>query len=101
MCFICRVTIGNGLQTVSSEDRYFVLLKKNISIPEDARCCPQQSVDRRLTFDAINRIKPLTVQYTELNSNDVQLIINTWQMFFRQQRRFDFDDDRSLTDDEY
>lgn len=101
MCFICRMTIDNGLQNVSSEDRYLVLLKKNIFIPEGARCCPQHTVDRRLTSDAIDRIAPLTVQYKQFNSSDVQLIINTWQMFFQQQRRFNFDDDRSLSENEY
>lgn len=101
MCFICRVTIGNGLQTVSFEDRYFVLLKKNIFIPEGARCCPQHTVDRRLTADAVDQITPLTILYKEFNSSDVQLIISKWQMFFQQQRRFDFDDDRSLSESEY
>lgn len=101
MCFICRMTIENGLQTVSSEDRYFVLLQKNIFIPEGARCCPQHTVDRRFTSDAIDQIRPLTIQSKQFNSDDVQLIINTWQMFFQQQRRFDFDDDRSLSENEY
>lgn len=101
MCFICRVTIENGLQTVSSEDRHFVLLKKNVFIPPGARCCPKHMVDRLLTSDAIDRIKPLTIQYKEFDSNDVQLIFNKWQMFFQQLRRFNFDDQRSLTDTEY
>lgn len=90
-----------GLQTVSSEDRYWILLKKNVFVPEGARCCSEHTVNRRITSDAIDRIAPISVQYKEFDSNDVQLLINTWQMFFQQQKRFDFDDDRSMTDDDY
>ena len=95
------MTVGAGLQTVSSEDRYWILLKKNIFVPEGSRCCPEHTANRRLTSDAIDRIAPSSVQYKEFDSNDVQLMINTWQMFFQQQKRFDFDDDRSMADDEY
>ena len=101
MCFICRVIVENGLQTVSSEGRYFILLKKNIFIPERAHCCSEHTIDRRLTSDAIDQITTLTIQFKEFNSSDVQLIISKWQMFFQQQRRFDFDDDRSLSENEY
>ena len=70
-------------------------------MPEGARCCPEHTVNRRLTSDAIDRIAPLSVQYKEFDSNNVQVMIDTWQMFFQEQKRFNFDDDRSMTDDEY
>lgn len=56
-------------------------------------------INRRLLCDAIDRIVPSSVHYKEFDSNGVQLIINTWQMFFQQQKRFNFDDERSMTDD--
>ena len=100
-CFVCRSAVGFGLQTVSSEDRYWILLKKNMFVSEGSRCCPEHTTNRRLASDAIDRIVPLSVQYKEFDSNDVQVKISTWQMFFQEQKRFDFDDDRSMRDDEY
>lgn len=100
-CFVCRLNFGTGSQTVSSEDRYLVLLKKNIFVPEGARCCSDHNVNRRLTSDAIDQIAPLSVQYKEFDSKDVHLMISTWQMLFQKQKRFDFDDERLITDDEY
>lgn len=86
---------------MSSEDRYHVLLMKNIFIPEGARCCPEHTINRRLTSDAMDRISPSTIQYKQFNSTDFQLMISNWQMIFQKQRRFDFDNDRSLTENEY
>ena len=76
-----------------------ILLEKNIFIPEGARCCPGHTINRRLSCDAIDRIAPSSVRYKEFGSNDVQLIINTCQMYFQQQKRFNFDDEHSMTDD--
>ena len=90
-----------GLETISSDDRNLVLLKKNVFIPEGARCCPGHMVDDRLKMDAIDRLKPFSVQYKKFNSTDVQLIISKWQILFEQQRRFDFDNREFLSDDEY
>lgn len=71
------------------------------SIPTGARCCPQHTIDRRLTSDAIDRITRSAIHSKAFNSSDVQLIISQWQLFFRRQRRFDFDDERSLDEHEY
>ena len=100
-CCVCRKTLDRGLQSLSSEDRYFILLKKNVFIPDGARCCPGHIENNQLTTDAIDRIAPLSIQSKKFDSNDVLLLISQCQMLFEQQRRFDFDNYRSLSDEEY
>ncbi len=75
--------------------------KKNILIPEGARCCPDHVVDHRLKKDAIDKIAPFSIQNKQLSSTDVQLMINKWQMLFEQQKRFDYDNPLSLSDAKY
>jgi hypothetical protein len=50
---------------------------------------------------AIDRIAPSLIQHKKLTSNDVQLLITKWQMLFQKQKRLDFDNPQSLSDDEY
>ncbi|CAF2204267.1 unnamed protein product [Rotaria magnacalcarata] len=59
---------------MSSEDRDLVLLKKNILIPEGARCCPSHITDRRLTIAAINYLSPSTIQREHLDFDDPLLL---------------------------
>ena len=58
-------------------------------------------VDHRLKEDAIDNIAPFSIRNKQFNSTDVQLMINKSQMLFEQQKRFDFDNPISLSDDEY
>ena len=90
-----------GLRSISLDDRNLVLLKKNVFIPEGARCCSKHMVDDRLKMDAMDTLRPFSVQDKQFNSTDIQLIISKWQMLFEQQRRFDFDNREVLSDDEY
>jgi len=55
-----------------------------------------------LTREAIDRIKPVSIQYQEFNSSDIQLLLNKSQKLLENNfRRFNFDDPRELRDDEY
>jgi len=76
-------------------------LKKNIFIPEGARCCPFHIVDDKLTMEAIDRLAPSSIQYRKFSSTDLQLMISKWQILFEQQKHFNFDNSQSLSDDEY
>ena len=76
------------------------MLKKNVFVPEGARCCLSHMSEGQLTTDAIDRIGPLSIQHKKFNSSDVLVMINQWQMVFRRQKRLDFDDFRSLSDEE-
>ena len=76
-------------------------LKKNIVIPEGARCCRSCVDYQRLSTTAIERVEQSSIQYKKLTSNDVQVLINKWQILFERQKRLDFDNSQSLTDDEY
>jgi hypothetical protein len=86
---------------VSSEDRYLVLLKKNILIPEGARACAEHTENRRLTMEAIDRVAPYSVQQHQLDASDVQLLLTKAQMLYEQKKRFDFDHPSSVSDHEY
>ncbi|CAF5013088.1 unnamed protein product, partial [Rotaria sp. Silwood1] len=100
ICCVCRLTIEGGSYVVTSEDRDLVLLKKNVFIPEGARYCSNHLVNGQLSMVAIDMISPSTIQYKKLSSNDVQLLINRLQIIFEKQKRLDFDNMESLSDDE-
>ncbi|CAF5206645.1 unnamed protein product, partial [Rotaria magnacalcarata] len=88
-------------RTVSAEDRDLIFLKNNILIPEGARCCSQHLDDDRLTKNAIDKVAPFSIKSKQFGSSDVQSLISGWQILFEQQKRFDFDNPLSLSDDEY
>ncbi|CAF3993731.1 unnamed protein product [Rotaria sp. Silwood1] len=100
ICCVCRLTIEGGSYVVTSEDRDLFLLKKNVFIPEGARYCSNHLVNGQLSLVAIDMISPSTIQYKKLSSNDVQLLINRLQIIFEKQKRLDFDNMESLSDDE-
>jgi len=58
-------------------------------------------LNRRLTMAAIDKIAPSSIRYEKLGSDDIQLLITKWQMLFERQKRLDFDNAQSLSDDEY
>ena len=99
-CFVCQTNLQGSSKTISSADRYYVFLKKNVWIPEGARFCSDHVVDRQLTANAVDRMAPSSVQLREFSVDDVQLLISNWQTFFQGQRRLNFDDTRSLSDHE-
>ena len=87
---------------MSSDDRDFLFFTRNVWIPEGARCCSNHLINRQLTTDAMNQIKPFSIRQQELNSSDVQLLLSKAQMLFENgNKRFNFDDTRDLTDDEF
>ncbi|CAF3376716.1 unnamed protein product [Rotaria socialis] len=100
-CCICSANMERNSRTVSAEDRDLIFLKKNILIPEGARCCSQHLDDDRLTKNAVDKVGPFSIQSKRFSSSDVQLLISRWQILFEQQKRFDFDNPLSLSDDEY
>jgi hypothetical protein len=58
-------------------------------------------INGRLTMAAIEKVAPSLIQYKKFTSSGVQLLITKWQMMFEKQKRLDFDNAQSLTDDEY
>ncbi|CAF4871782.1 unnamed protein product [Rotaria socialis] len=101
ICCVCRSDIEESSRIISSEDRDLVFLKKNILIPEEARCCPDHMIDGRLALAAINILSPFTIQYKQFSSGDVQLLLSIPQQLFQKQKRLYFDDPLLLSDDEY
>jgi hypothetical protein len=87
---------------ISSEDRYFLLFTRNIWIYDGARCCSEHLFDHRLISGAVDEIKPAAIRIQSLNSSDVQVLLCQSQMLYQTlHRRFDFDNPRGLSDDEY
>ena len=84
-----------------AEDRYFVLLKKNVFIPEGARCCSDHTIGHRLKSEAIDQIAPFSIRMQKLNAGDIQLLLSKWQMLYENQKRFDFDNSQAMSNDEY
>jgi hypothetical protein len=93
--------VAGGSTTVSSEDRYLILLKKNVFIPEGARCCPDHIINHRFTSEAIDQIAPFSVQIKKLNASDIQLLLNKWQIIYQEKKRLDFDNSYSMSDGDY
>ncbi|CAF5180836.1 unnamed protein product, partial [Rotaria magnacalcarata] len=86
-CCICSANMERNSRTVSAEDRDLIFLKKYILIPEGARCCSQHLDDDRLTKNAIDKVAPFSIQSKRFSSSE--------------QKRFDFGNPLSLSDDEY
>ena len=85
---------------VPPNDGSLIFLMKNVFIPEGARCCAKHIFNGQLTVDASEQIRPSVVQVIQLSAGDMQLLIQQWQICFQQQKRFNFDDPRSVSDDE-
>ena len=98
---MCRLTIDGSCSTISSEDRDLIFFSKNVFVPEGARCCAKHVNNHRLTMSAIDSIKPSSIQYKKLDSDDVQLLISKCKLFFQMRKRLDFDNTLSLSDDDY
>ena len=92
----------NGSAVIASEDRDMIFFTHNIWILKGARCCPKYLTKDRLKTEAINIIKPSTIRYEELGSSNVQLLLSKSQILFENNNeRFNFDESRDLTNDEY
>ena len=79
MCCVCRQYIAGGAITGSAEDRYFVLLKKIVFMPEGAKCCFDHTIGRhRLKSEAIDQIAPFSIRMQKLNAGDIQLLLSRW-----------------------
>ena len=76
-------------------------MKKNVFIPEGARCCPDHLIEDRFKSEAIDQIAPSSVQIKRLNADDIQLLLNKWQIIYREKKRLDFDTSYSMSDKEY
>jgi len=100
-CCVCRCNLDSGTKVVSSDDREFVLLTRNVWIPEGARCCPDHLTAGRLKFEALNSIKPLSIRYQEWDSSRVQVLFDKFRILYNGKKRFNFDDSRDLSADEY
>lgn len=90
-----------GTSVVSSDDRDFVLLTRNVWIPDGARCCPGHIADDRLKQDALNSIKPKSIRHQEWDASHVQVIMDKFRILYNGKKRFNFDDSRNLSDDLY
>lgn len=100
-CCVCRCNISGSSIVVSSEDRNFVFLTRNIWIPEGARCCPEHIDQRRLITKALDAVKPRSVRHQEWNSSDVETLLGCFRNLYNAKRRFNFDDGHELSDNEY
>ena len=79
MCRICREYIDGGAITDSAEDCYSVLLKKTVSMSEDAKCCFDYTIGRgRLKSEAIDQIAPFSIREQKLDAGDIQLLLSRW-----------------------
>ena len=69
---------------------------------EGERCSSDHLVIKRIKLEAIDQITPSTIQFRELNSSDVQILLGRSQMVHQNmQRRFDFDNHQNLLQDKY
>ena len=100
-CCVCRCHLDKGSSVVSSDDRNFVFLTRNTWIPEGARCCPEHIVDRRLTKEALDSIKPSSIRYQEWSSSQIETLLGNFRDLYNGRKRFNFDDCCDLSDYAY
>lgn len=101
-CFICRNELYRNSVVVSSNDRFSLFFERNVWIPDGARCCSIHVVDHQIKIEDFNQIKPFSIRIQELSSEDVQFFLSKCQELFKNhKRRFNFDNHRDVTDDEY
>jgi hypothetical protein len=86
---------------VSSDDRTFVFLTRNVWIPEGARFCPDQIANDQLTKQAVDSIKPLSIRYQEWSSSQIEALLENFRNLYSRRKRFNFDDCRDLSDGAY
>ena len=98
-CCACRAHLAEGSAVVSSDDRNVVFFTRNIWIPEGARCCPHHVVHRRLTKQALDLVKPLSIRYQEWNSGQIEVLLQKFRNLYNGRKRFNFDDPWDLSDD--
>ena len=98
-CCVCRAHLAEGSAVVSSDDRDVVFFTRNIWIPEGARCCPHHIVHRRLTKQALDLVKPLSIRYEEWNSGQIEVLLQKFRNLYNGRKRFNFDDPWDLSDD--
>ena len=101
-CFICRSDLHGNAVIVSSNDRDSLFFERNIWIPDGARCCSNHLIGRQIKIEDYNKIKPISIRTQELSSADVQLLLNKSQYLLKNEKtRFNFDNPRAISDDEY
>jgi hypothetical protein len=101
MCCVCQQYIEHGSHTITTADRSLILLVKNVFVPDGARCCSTHVYNGKLCINAIHKISSSSIQLKKFISNDIQCLISEWQTYFQNQKRFDFDDPRSFSDEEF
>lgn len=100
-CCVCRCHLDKSSIVVSSDDRTFVFLTRNVWIPEGARCCPDHIVHRQLTKQAVDSIKPLSIRYQEWSSSQIEALLQNFRNLYNRRKRLDFDDCHDLSNDAY
>ena len=98
-CCVCRAHLVVGSTVVSSDDRDIVFLTRNVWIPEGARCCPHHILNRRLSKEAADWIKPLSIRYQEWNSSQIETLLGNFRSLYNGRKRFNFDDPWDLSAD--
>ena len=86
-CCVCHEYLFGPTAKISSEDRDFLYFSRNIWIPEGARCCTSHLINHKLSKEATDQIKPLSIRYQEFSSSDVQLLLTKDQNIFKNEKK--------------
>ena len=86
---------------LKKEQRTMVFLKREIIVPENARCCSLHIYKRQLTYEALKMIHPSKLDDLVLDSNDVENLINDFRLTIGRVKSFDFDNPSTLDDETY
>ena len=97
-CCVCRAHLVAGSTVISSDDRDVVFFTRNVWIPEGARCCSHHIIGRRLSKEAADLIKPLSIRYQEWSSSQMETLLKKFRVLFNGRKRFDFDDPWDFSD---
>ncbi|CAF1027433.1 unnamed protein product [Didymodactylos carnosus] len=101
MCCVCKIEVSGVLMTVSEEDRLYSFFTKNVFVPSGARCCPQHMINRRLTREAIDRLRPHYIRRISLSCGDILGLFAKVTIMMNNEKRFNFDDMVNLTNEDH
>lgn len=78
-----------------------VFMKRGIVVPCGSRCCSDHLYRNRLTYEALQQIRPTTVDMMSLDANGVIELVTDCCMTIQNAKTFDFDDPTCLDDESY
>ena len=88
-------------KVLTKEQQRMVFVKRGIVVPAGSRCCRHHLYNNHLTYEALQQIRPTTVDIVSLDANGVVELVTNCCTTIHLAKKFDFDDPMSLDEESY